>query len=309
MLLTNLWSGIFPAHFSFVFKRNIPANVLTGTWEKYDFNDGHYAFGIERVDPDNPLEGKIIHSTTHRREYYAAMGREEDGSIDFTQPGVLSKLKSIITSAISELINADHQMALNMICQFRRSSGEINLDILIRDIAENAGSLDEIDDVILAEVSHIDLPIECRNAVRWLQNNLGAWRIQAYLQSEKPLFWPLDMHRHGKIVYSRSGTTPNSIGTIYDEAVWIPSDSLYDEIEQKSLNANSCLSQYDISIRVLDENLAKYNAYLKQQCFQVVKFELVSDNQYIESARSATCFGFETTIAEKEKLVQQLWLR
>lgn len=309
MLLTHLWSGIFPAHFSLVFKRKIPANVLSGTWEKFDFNDAHYAFGIERVDQDNPLEGKIIHRSTHQREYFAAMGREEDGSIDFTQPAVLNKLKSIISTAIAEPINADHQMALSMICQLRRSSSEMNLDLLIRDIAENAGNLNEVDDVILAEVAHIDLPMECRNAVTWLQSNLGAWRIQAYFQSEKPLFWPLDLHRHGKIVYSRSGTTPNSIGTVYDEAVWVPSDSLYEEIEQKSLNANPSLSPYDISMRVLDANLAKYNAYLKQQCFQVVKFELDSDNQYIESARSATCFGFDSAIAEKEKLVRQLWLR
>jgi hypothetical protein len=308
MNLASLCSGFLPAPFFNVFKRQSPSTVIAGTWEKFDFEDGHFAFGIERVTlQTNPLKGKIIHRSTHPREYYAAMGREEDSSIDFTQPAVIQKLKSLIERHLSE--NPDHQMALSTICQLRRSPKNLTIDIMIRDVAENAGSIVDIDEVILEELGHIDLPSECRSAVRWLKSNLSSWRLKAYLESEKPLFWPLDFHRHGTQVYSRSGTTPGSIGTVYDEAVWIPSDDLYDEIVALSEKSNPRSNPYEISIRVLDTNLKSYNAYLKQQVFEVVKYECDCTQNYVELSRSKPCFGFDESKAEKEKLVQLLWSR
>lgn len=308
MNLAYLCSGFLPAPFLNVFKRQSPSTVIPGTWEKFDFVDGHYAFGIERVElQTSPLKGKIIHRSTHPREYYAAMGREEDSSIDFSQPAVIQKLKSIIERHLAE--NSDHQLALSTICQLRRSPKNLAIDIMIRDVAENAGSIVDIDEVILEELVHIDLPTECRSAVRWLKSSLTSWRLQAYLESEKPLFWPLDFHRHGTQVYSRSGTTPGSIGTVYDEAVWIPSDDLYDEIVVRSAKSNPRSYPYEISMRVLDTNLKSYNAYLKQQVFEVVKYELDCTQNYVELSRSEPCFGFDEAKTEKEKLVHQLWLR
>lgn len=242
--------------------------------------------GIKRVETiPNPLKGRIYHLSSQKREYFAAMGRTDNGAIDFSDTDLIFTLKHIIDEQLRAY--HEHSSVISEIARLR----DISHEIMIRDIAECADDIEDLPATVLPGYELLEAPAAFQYTVEWLKSNLKNWRLRAFFDRKNSFFHLLDVHRFGEVLYSLSGTKQQSIAIVTDEALWVPDDDIVDEIEGHCIRTSS--EKYNAVLETCKHVLAQYNAYLKQQVFAVVTYKLEpSSNTYIEISSSAPAFGF-----------------
>lgn len=305
MLLTEKLAAFLPASFKnfFVQRRNELDKLIERSIDIFEIENQQFLIGIEQCqNPESPLQGSIIHFSSNAAAYHAASGRNADGSINFKISAVTEKLRQLLTDEINQV--REFAVILTLLAKGQN----ISFEQLVLNLAENAHNLKVIPTLLVGAMNILDFPPEFNHCIRWIESNMGQWRLRAYHQIDLPIFKLLDCHRYGRQRYSLSGTESIKRGMVFDEAIWVADDMCNQQIEMLSVELD--ISINDAAVKFVSSMVDQYNAYLKHQIFKVHIRQLrFVDNVKTWTAldSSAYCYGYDMALKQKEVSMRKLW--
>ena len=150
--------------------------------------------------------------------------------------------------------------------------------------------------------------LSCNPAAYYAAMDRDASGRRLHRTTPKPLHFLLDVMRYGDYLYSRAGTQASIWGVVRDDAIWVPGSGFYDEIDTQARLGRHAGA--DLSMRILDKQIAAYNAYLTRQVYRVSVRQKILTNHaktYREIHRVDGCYGLDVAKSTMEHTVSNIW--